>query len=311
MANSKNKNNSALKNCAYCKRPFEPHCSTQIYCGSRCADLARAHNEFAERIAEIESRNSGEVNVAAADSAHACKVIPPARICEVCGQSFRPVFEGQTCCSTTCSSAAHEGMNIWNSSVCREEFQTLWRRMFELFGDDPDRPGLQESPRRILGMYLEVLEGQVYSNDEIAEMYNKCFDDESEVGGFDGMVTMRDIPIFSFCEHHAALMYNMKVNIGYIPKDRVIGLSKMARIADMVGKRLQLQEKIGNDIRYIMEKILGTPDVIVVIEGEHGCMTTRGIRKPGTTTVTSSLGGVFAKEPETRAEFYSKLKVGR
>ena len=79
----------------------------------------------------------------------------------------------------------------------------------------------------------------------------------------------------------------------------------------MVGKRLQLQEKIGNDIRYICEKILGTPDVIVVIEGEHGCMTTRGIRKPGTTTVTSSLGGVFAKEPETRAEFYSKLKVGR
>lgn len=297
-----------MKACKYCATPFIETYGGQEYCCDKCKHYDEIYTEYLQKLNEVDNESP--------ESATTCpdadkREIPKPRRCEVCGQLFRPTLVGQEYCSIPCVQQAAKGLNIWNSIKCKEEFMQLQRRLFELLGDNPDRPGLLESPRRILGMYLEVLEGQIHTNDEIAEMYNKCFDDDSEVGGFDGMVTMRDIPIFSFCEHHMALMYNMRVNIGYIPKDKVIGLSKMARIADMVGKRLQLQEKIGNDIRYIMSKILGTEDVIVVIEGEHGCMTTRGIRKPGVSTVTSSLGGVFAEEPATRAEFYSKLDIGK
>lgn len=103
-------------------------------------------------------------------------------------------------------------------------------------------------------------------------------------------------------------MYNMKVSVGYIPNGKVIGLSKVARIADMVGKRLQLQERIGTDISYILKKILNTSDVIVVIEGEHSCMTARGIKKPGTKTKTACLSGKFKTNAELRQEFYSLIK---
>lgn len=103
-------------------------------------------------------------------------------------------------------------------------------------------------------------------------------------------------------------MYNMKVHVGYLPKGKVIGLSKVARIADMVGKRLQLQERIGADIADILEKILGTSDIIVVIEGEHSCMTARGIRKPGTKTRTATLRGVFKTDSDLRSEFYNLVQ---
>ena len=100
----------------------------------------------------------------------------------------------------------------------------------------------------------------------------------------------------------------MRVHVGYLPKGRVIGLSKVARIADMVGKRLQLQERIGSDIADVLEKVLGTEDIIVVIEGEHSCMTARGIKKPGTKTGTATLRGVFKTDSELRNEFYSLVR---
>lgn len=168
-------------------------------------------------------------------------------------------------------------------------------------GEDPTRPGLIETPKRVRRMYDEIFEGIRYTNDEIAEMFDKCFE---EVNTGD-LVVVGDIPIFSMCEHHIALMYNMKVHVGYIPNNRVIGLSKVARIADMVGKRLQLQERIGMDIADILEKVLGTENVIVVIEGEHACMAARGIRKPGTVTRTSALRGLFQTDTDLRNEFYS------
>lgn len=168
-------------------------------------------------------------------------------------------------------------------------------------GEDPTRPGLIETPKRVRRMYDEIFEGIRYTNDEIAEMFDKCFE---EVNTGD-LVVVGDIPIFSMCEHHIALMYNMKVHVGYIPNSRVIGLSKVARIADMVGKRLQLQERIGMDIADILEKVLGTENVIVVIEGEHACMAARGIRKPGTVTRTSALRGLFQTDTDLRNEFYS------
>ena len=171
-------------------------------------------------------------------------------------------------------------------------------------GDDPNREGLKDTPKRVAKMYAEVFEGMCYTNEEIANKFNKCF----EEGATGDLVTIADIPIFSYCEHHLALMYNMKVHVGYLPKGKIIGLSKVARIADMVGKRLQLQERIGADIAEVLEMVLGTEDIIVVIEGEHSCMTARGVKKPGTKTRTATLRGVFKTDSDLRTEFYNLIK---
>ncbi|HCL4557684.1 GTP cyclohydrolase [Clostridium botulinum A2B3 87] len=165
-------------------------------------------------------------------------------------------------------------------------------------GDNPEREGLKNTPKRVAKMYEEVFKGMCYSNDEIAEMFNVTFEDDLCINDNENdMVFMKEIEIFSHCEHHLALMYNMKVAIAYIPKKKIIGLSKIARIADMVGRRLQLQERIGSDIAEILQKITGSEDVAVIIEGEHGCMTTRGIKKPGTKTITTTLRGKFNTDP--------------
>lgn len=161
-------------------------------------------------------------------------------------------------------------------------------------GDNPDREGLKETPKRVAKMYEEVFNGMCYTNDEIAEMFNKTFQEDLSVEQSDNdIVIMKDIEIFSHCEHHLALMYNMKVAVAYVPKGNIIGLSKIARIADMVGRRLQLQERIGTDIAEIIQKVTDSEDVAVIIEGEHGCMTTRGIKKPGTKTISTTLRGRF------------------
>lgn len=177
------------------------------------------------------------------------------------------------------------------------------RNLLVVLGDDPDREGLRETPSRVRRMYQEVFEGMNYTNQEIAEMFNKCFEDVRT----GDLVAIGNIPIFSYCEHHMALMYNMTVSVGYIPNGKVIGLSKVARIADMVAKRLQLQERIGMDIANILEEVLDTDDIIVVIEGEHSCMTARGIKKLGTKTRTSALRGLFWDDTSLRQEFYSLI----
>lgn len=141
-----------------------------------------------------------------------------------------------------------------------------------------------------------------YTNDQIAEIFNTCFETDSN-----DLVVVEHIPIFSYCEHHLALMYNMNVSIGYIPNGKVIGLSKVARIAEMCSKRLQLQERIGNDIAYVLEKVLDTENIIVVIEGEHSCMTTRGIKSRGSKTKTATIKGIFKSDVAVRNEFYSLI----
>ncbi|MCQ2498795.1 MAG: GTP cyclohydrolase I FolE [Lachnospiraceae bacterium] len=165
-------------------------------------------------------------------------------------------------------------------------------------GDNPDREGLVETPQRVARMYDEVYEGMRYTNDEIAEKFNKCFDEAQS----SDLVLMRNIEVFSHCEHHLALIYNMKVHIAYIPNGRVIGLSKLARIADLVSKRLQLQERITSDIADVLEKILNTSDIFVVVDAEHSCMTSRGINKPGTVTTTRVARGRFSNDSELRNE---------
>ena len=183
--------------------------------------------------------------------------------------------------------------------------------------DDPNRPGLVETPKRVVKYWCELLEGQLYTNAEIAEMYNKCFDldtdeDDSYISKNTGLkrdlVVETGIPIFSHCEHHLALMYDMSVTIAYLPKDKVIGLSKMGRIAEMCAKRLQLQEKIGEDINEVMRIVLGTDDVAVVIEGKHGCMTARGVKSREALTRTACLRGAFNTNANLRAELYSLIK---
>lgn len=165
-------------------------------------------------------------------------------------------------------------------------------------GDDPEREGLKDTPKRVAKMYEDIYKGMCHTNDEIAEMLNTTFEDDLALGDAENdLVFMKDIEIFSHCEHHLALMYNMKVAVAYVPKQKVIGLSKIARIADMAGRRLQLQERIGSDIAEILEKITESEDVAVIIQGEHGCMTTRGIQKHGAKTITTTLRGRFNTDP--------------
>lgn len=171
------------------------------------------------------------------------------------------------------------------------------RGLLIALGDDPDREGLKDTPDRVARMYEEVFEGMNYTNHEIAQMFDKTFEEDltfsSENSDF---VIVKDIDIFSYCEHHMALMYDMKVTVAYVPNGKVIGLSKIARIADMVSKRLQLQERIGTDIADIMQEITGSEDVAVLIEGCHSCMTARGIKKTDAKTYTTTLRGRFQND---------------
>lgn len=173
-------------------------------------------------------------------------------------------------------------------------------------GDDPEREGLRETPARVARMYTEVFAGMNYTNHEIAQMFNKTFEHETaNAGQPDEIVAVHDIDAFSYCEHHMALMYDMKIDVGYIPGSRVIGLSKIARIVDMVTRRLQLQEKIGTDICEIMQEVTGSDSIAVKIRAKHSCMTARGIRKTDSQTVTTTFTGKFKTDPALQMRFLS------
>lgn len=180
------------------------------------------------------------------------------------------------------------------------------RGILVALGDDPGREGLRETPQRVAKMYEEVFAGMNYTNAEIAEMFNKTFQ-EADPDHHD-LVLVRDIDVFSYCEHHMALMYDMKVSVGYLPKGKVIGLSKIARIADMAARRLQLQERLGRDIAEIISMVTGSEDVAVVISGCHSCMTARGIEKPGTRTITETYRGKFETDPVLQMRMEAMLK---
>lgn len=187
--------------------------------------------------------------------------------------------------------------------VDKERIEKAIYEILVAIGEDPTREGLLETPKRVARMYEEVFEGIQYTNDEIAEMFSKTFEH-----GDKDIVVMKDIPAFSYCEHHLALMYNMKITVAYLPNGKVLGLSKIARIVDMVTRRLQLQERIGTDIAYIISKACDTEDVAVFIEGEHSCMTTRGIKKVGTLTNTYTMRGLFKTDSALRSELFSVVK---
>ncbi len=173
------------------------------------------------------------------------------------------------------------------------------RGILEALGDDPEREGLKETPDRVARMYEEVFEGMQYSNEEIAERFGKTFEDGMRFSDSSrDMVVVKDIEAFSYCEHHLALMYDMKVTVAYFPKSKIIGLSKIARIVDMAAKRLQLQERIGADVAEIMQMVTESEDVAVFIQASHSCMTARGIKNVPAKTFTTTLRGRFEREPE-------------
>lgn len=170
--------------------------------------------------------------------------------------------------------------NIDNETIERSIYNIL-----QAVGENPEREGLKETPKRVAKMLNEMLEGIQYTNQDIANMYGKTFPINDTANS--SMVVMKNIECFSFCEHHLALMYNMKISVGYIPTNKVIGLSKIPRICEMCCKRLQLQEKIGADIAEVISLAADTTDVIVYIEACHSCVSARGVKAD--TAITRTL----------------------
>ncbi|BCZ46587.1 GTP cyclohydrolase 1 [Clostridium gelidum] len=190
-----------------------------------------------------------------------------------------------------------------SKKIDTKKIEECIREILIALGDNPNREGLLDTPKRVAKMYEEVFEGMTFSNEEIAQMFGTTFENEEFMSeAYNNMVVVRDIPIHSYCEHHLALMYNMKVTVVYIPNEKIIGLSKISRIADMVGRRLQLQERIGSDIAEIVSMVTKSSNVGVLITGEHGCMTSRGIKKPGTLTTTTTFTGKFQTNDMLRQE---------
>ncbi len=188
------------------------------------------------------------------------------------------------------------------SKPTREEAQKAVRTLIEWAGDNPDREGLVETPKRVVKAYEEFFAGY---EDDPEEILRKTFE---EVEGYDEMVLVKNIRLESHCEHHIVPILG-KAHIAYIPNNRVVGISKLARIVDAFGKRLQTQETMTAQIANTIEKVLEPKGVAVVIDAAHQCMTTRGIHKPESSTVTSCMRGVFKENPRTRNEFLTFIKL--
>ena len=184
------------------------------------------------------------------------------------------------------------------SKPTREQAEKAVKTLIEWAGDDPSREGLVETPRRVAKAYEQFFEGYDLDPEEILR---KTFE---EVEGYDEMVIVKDIRLESHCEHHIVPILG-KAHIGYIPNNRVVGISKLARIVDVFGKRLQTQETMTSQIANVIQKVLDPKGVAVVIDASHQCMTTRGVHKPESSTVTSAMKGVFKDNAVTRNEFLS------
>lgn len=188
----------------------------------------------------------------------------------------------------------------------KKRIEKLIKQLLIELQDDPNRPGLLDTPTRVANMFEEIYEGQRYTNDEIAEMFNVTFD--TSTVNSNSLVVEKDITVFSTCEHHMMRMYDMSVSIGYIPKNKIIGLSKLNRIAQMCAHRLQLQEKLCEDIADVVSKVVETEDVAVHISGKHGCVAMRGIKDTKAKTVSSCLRGAFRDNMALRSEFLVMIK---
>lgn len=186
------------------------------------------------------------------------------------------------------------------SKVNRAQIEEAVRLILEAVGDDPNREGVLDTPKRVAKMYEEVFEGL---NQDPGDYFDTIFSEDHEE-----LVLVKDIPFFSMCEHHLVPFYG-KAHVAYIPKNgRVTGLSKLARAVEAVAKRPQLQERITSTVADTMMEKLEPHGVMIVVEAEHMCMTMRGVKKPGAKTVTTAARGTFANDSNARAEILSLIK---
>lgn len=181
----------------------------------------------------------------------------------------------------------------------RERIEEHVREILRLIGEDVDREGLQETPARVTRMYEEIFAG--YSVDP-RSVLGVTFDEKHEE-----LVIIKDIVYYSQCEHHMAPFFG-KIHVGYLPSGKIAGLSKFARLVEAVTRRLQVQERITSEIADILVEVLKPQGAMVIVEGEHLCMCSRGVKKPGSKTVTSAVRGRFATDAALRSEFLSLVK---
>lgn len=185
-------------------------------------------------------------------------------------------------------------------NISREQAESAVRTLIEWAGDDPDREGMLDTPKRVANAYKDWFSGY---NEDPHDFLNRTF---SEVEDYDEMVTLRAIDFESHCEHHIALITG-KAYVAYLPKNRVVGISKLARVVDTYARRFQVQEKMTAQIANSIEEVLEPKGVGVVIVARHACMTTRGVHKSGVDMVTSTMTGSFRKNEATRLEFMNTI----
>jgi GTP cyclohydrolase I len=182
----------------------------------------------------------------------------------------------------------------------RGEAEQAVRTLIRWAGEHPEREGLLDTPRRVVRAYEEWFKG--YDQDPV-EILQRTFED---VGGYDEIVVLRDIPFQSCCEHHMAAIQGT-VHVGYLPRSRVVGISKLARVVDAYARRLQVQERLTAQIADTIDEVLKPHGVAVVVKATHACMSTRGVRKHGVSMVTSRMLGAFREDPATRQEFLTAI----
>ena len=183
----------------------------------------------------------------------------------------------------------------------RDQAETAVRTLLAYIGENPDREGLVETPKRFISAYEELFAG--YKECPV-EVLDRTF---SETGGYDDLVLVRDIPFYSHCEHHV-MPFTGKAHIAYVPTGRVVGLSKIARLIDVYARRLQTQEHLTSQIATAIDEILKPKGVGVMLEAEHTCMSMRGVSKPGSLTVTTQFAGLFRNDPQEQVRFITLVR---
>ena len=186
--------------------------------------------------------------------------------------------------------------------VTREDAEAAVKTLLRWAGDDPDREGLRDTPKRVVNAYDDWFSG--YTSDP-GEYLRRTFE---EVEGYDEMVVLRDIAFESFCEHHMAPIIG-RAHVGYLPTQRIVGISKLARVVEGYARRFQVQEKLTAQIAACIDETLKPRGVGVVIDAVHQCMTTRGVHKRGVSMVTSRMVGIFRSDARTRAEFLQFIDI--
>ena len=187
-------------------------------------------------------------------------------------------------------------------AVTREQALDAVRTLLRWAGDEPTREGLLDTPKRVVDAYRDWFSG--YATDP-AEYLGRTFE---EVAGYDELIVLRDIPFESFCEHHMAPIIG-RAHVGYLPTDKVVGISKLARVVDAFARRFQVQEKMTAQIAHCISEALSPRGVGVVIDATHQCMTTRGVHKRGVSMVTSQMLGTFREDARTRSEFLRFIDI--